>query len=360
MNVQVKSSRSNSEIGSKIPASSKLPPRNYSEKDLLSTGTQNLGTISGIYDFERGLSSAEVGIDYHPLVLEFLSLQKKKTLTDEEKNRYERARKKALNHCFHTKFFKMEIGSSVQFWDNSKLVTKFLRLSKSHKEVEYGEILNTTNARFRSTVITSRISVDNIEKIERGLIMGTKSSSSSAKHNNRKGGTILKDLMNSQFAFTIVVSVSINDADDFADDKRYLWIIAPTPEDFSLWYDGLRGLRSSFGSLPDLTPFTEQEVSWDITIDEEIFNISTELSPFQPAEVLDLEPPSDYEYATSTLASQQMIDASDNLISGQLLAIQTGPSRVVVPPSASSTNPNPKAKQMPNRKWRAPLFLNRN
>ncbi len=70
----------------------------------------------------------------------------------------------------------------------------------------------------------------------------------------------MKDLMNSQFAFTIVITGSIHDIDDFGDDKRYLWIIAPTPEDFSLWFDGLRGLRSSILSLSDLTPFTEQQV----------------------------------------------------------------------------------------------------
>ena len=127
-----------------------MPARNYSEKDLQS------GTISGVYDFDRTLSTEEVGVNHHPLVASFLEEQKTKSPTEEEKMRLERTRSKALMKCFHTHFFRMEIGSSVQFWDNGKLVTKFLRLSKSHKEVEYGEILNTTNARFRSTVITSR------------------------------------------------------------------------------------------------------------------------------------------------------------------------------------------------------------
>ena len=101
-----------------------------------------------------------------------------------------------------------------------------------------------------------------------------------------------------------------------------------------------------------------------MTLDEEVFNITNELSEFQPPEAQDIEPPSDYDYATSTLAGQQMIDASDHLISGQLLSMQS-PSPSIPMPSQSSDKEagflnQTKAKLMPNRRWRAPLFLNRN
>ena len=120
-----------------------------SVEDLFTSGAPVSSWINQLYDEETDKMEIEV----HPLVASYVSKTQSGEVIPSDK-----ARKRALLMVMEHKFYKMEVGSTLNLREKDKdgnLSAKFMRLSKSRKEIEYGDYLGGSK-RFRSTVISQR------------------------------------------------------------------------------------------------------------------------------------------------------------------------------------------------------------